>query len=49
MKNQKPFQKKFAPLAARAVFVSAILLIFCSKTAIFIQNLHYNSDKSSVR
>jgi hypothetical protein len=38
--NKNPFQKKFASLAARAVFVCPISVLFAQKTAFLCQILH---------
>jgi hypothetical protein len=35
--NKNPFQKKFASLAARAVFVFLISMLFAPKTAFLCQ------------
>jgi hypothetical protein len=45
IQSKNLFQKRFAELAARSVFVCAILLLFVPKTA-FSQNLNYFSGKA---
>ena len=44
--NKNPFQKKFATLAARAIFVCPISLLFAPKIAFLWQNLYYFSGKA---
>ncbi len=44
--NKNPIQKKFATLAARAIFVCPISLLFAPKIAFLWQNLYYFSGKA---